>query len=178
MTVIADTYQAAIAVISPRYPPSTVRPACELKAPIASTKNVMVNRMNTTSTGRLKVIAATVIYAVKMPHASKNVPTAAGRASAGIPPTLNVTRSANAIQNAAIRGERRRTKRVVSLKLPHTCTELSRSAVAEGYAQNNGFCGFWNQAGVHSRENEGGQAESQRGRVAPDRRPIEPAAPL
>ena len=33
--------------------------------------------MNTTSTGRLKVVAATVIYAVKMPHASKNVPTAA-----------------------------------------------------------------------------------------------------
>jgi hypothetical protein len=47
------------------------------------------------------VIAATVIYAVKMPHASKNVPTAAGRASGGIPPTWNVTRSANAIQNAA-----------------------------------------------------------------------------
>jgi hypothetical protein len=36
MTVIADAYQAAIAVSSPRYPPSTVRPACELKAPIAS----------------------------------------------------------------------------------------------------------------------------------------------
>jgi hypothetical protein len=46
---------------SPRYPPSTVRPACELKAPIARTKNVMVNRMNTTSSGRLKVMAATVI---------------------------------------------------------------------------------------------------------------------
>ena len=67
MTVIADPYQAAIAVSSPRYPPSTVTPACELMAPNASTKNVMVNRMNTTSTGRLKVVAATVIYAVKMP---------------------------------------------------------------------------------------------------------------
>ena len=67
MTVIADTYQAPIAVSSPRYPPSTVRPACELKTPIASTKNVMANRMNTTSSGRLKVLAATVIYAVKMP---------------------------------------------------------------------------------------------------------------
>jgi hypothetical protein len=101
MTVIADTYQAPIAVTSPSYPSSTVRPACELKAPTASTKNVMVNKMNTTSSGRLKVIAATVIYAVKMPHASKNVPTAAGRASGGIPPTWIVTRSAKAIQNAA-----------------------------------------------------------------------------
>ena len=100
MTVIADAYQAANAVSSPRYPPSTVRPACELKAPMASTKKVMVNRMNTTSSGRLKVVAATVIYPVKMPHASKNVPTAAGRASAGIFATLNVTRRANAIQKA------------------------------------------------------------------------------
>jgi hypothetical protein len=57
----------------------------------------MVNRMNTTNTGRLKGIAATVIYAVKMVHASKNVPTHATRASAGIFATLNVTRRANAI---------------------------------------------------------------------------------
>src|SRR6516164_8961160 len=102
MTVFADAYQAAIAVTIPRYPPSVVRPApaAPAKAPNASTKNVMVKRTNTTKTGRLKVSAAIVMYAVKMPHASRKIPTAGGRASAGIFATLNVTSSANAIQKA------------------------------------------------------------------------------
>ena len=64
MTVIADAYQAATAVKSPRYPPNTARLACEVKFAIASTKNVMVKRTNTTNTGRLSVVAAIVIYAV------------------------------------------------------------------------------------------------------------------
>ena len=53
MTVIADAYQAATAVNSPRYPPNTARPGCEAKFAIASTKNVIVKSANTTSTGRL-----------------------------------------------------------------------------------------------------------------------------
>jgi len=63
MTVIADAYQAAIAVTRPRYPPSVVRPACDPKAPNAGTKNVIVNKTNTTKTGRLNVNAAIVMYA-------------------------------------------------------------------------------------------------------------------
>ena len=100
ITVIADAYQAAIAVKSPRYPPKTAIPGCEAKLAIASTKNVIVKSTNTINTGRLRVVAAIVIYAVKIPHANKNVPTAAGIALAGIFAAWNVTRIANAIQKA------------------------------------------------------------------------------
>src|SRR5262249_42756395 len=60
----------------------------------------------------------------------------------------------------SIRGERRRTKSIVSLKFPHTRAELRQSAVAEGQSQYNGFAGFWNPSGIHSRKYEGGQCES------------------
>jgi hypothetical protein len=97
---LADGYQAANAVKIPRYPPNTVSPAWDVKLPIASTKYVIVRRTNTVNTGRLRAVAATVIYAVKIAQASKNIPRAIGSAEAGIFPTLNVTRKANAIQNA------------------------------------------------------------------------------
>jgi hypothetical protein len=70
MTVIADAYQAATAV----------------KFAIANMKNVMVKRTNTINIGRLRVVAAIVIYAVKMPQASKNFPKVAGNAAGGIFP--------------------------------------------------------------------------------------------
>ena len=56
MTVIADTYQAPIAVTSPRYPPSTVRPACELKAPIA--------KLASCESAKTGAVGADIIYLV------------------------------------------------------------------------------------------------------------------
>src|SRR6516165_10573071 len=75
-------------------------PGCEANVAIAKTKNVIVKSTKTISTGRLSVVAATVMYAVKIPHANKNIPIAAGIAAAGIFAALNVTKSANAIQKA------------------------------------------------------------------------------
>jgi hypothetical protein len=91
---------------SPGTPPNTAMPGCEAKFAIASTKYVMVNSANTSNTGRLRVSAATVMYAVKMPHANKNIPTAAGMAAAGIFAALNVTRKRERDPESAVRGGR------------------------------------------------------------------------
>ena len=166
MTVIADTYQAPSAVISPRYPPSTVRPACELKAPIASTKKVMVNRMNTTQQWSTQSDCRDChICREDAPREQECSHSCGPRLRRNI---CNIERDQERKRDpeSRIGCERRRTKGIVPLKLPHTCT------------RNPWVLRLW-ESSQHSRPRERRWlARMQQGRAARDRQPIEPAAPL
>ena len=66
-----EAYQAARAVAMPTQPPSFVMPSVVVKSPIAMMMKVAVSSTNTARTAPLTRVAATDMYAVKRPHASR-----------------------------------------------------------------------------------------------------------
>src|SRR3954454_13748980 len=84
-----DAYQAASAVAMPSQPPSLWMPVDVANSPQASTKNVIVNSTKTRSTAPLTRVAATVMYSVKRPQASRNSPTPLA-ASPALTPVMSV----------------------------------------------------------------------------------------
>src|SRR3954467_14757768 len=76
VTAANDAYQAAIAVAMPIYPPAYVIDSLASALPTPSTRNVAASSKNTTEIATVVRSDAMNMYAVKMPHAIRNSPTA------------------------------------------------------------------------------------------------------
>src|SRR4051794_26935495 len=88
-----DAYQAAAAVATPSQPPTFVQPSEAWNAPIVRNTKVSVSSTNTVATAALTRSDPTAMYAVKIVHPSRNVPTVSATAAGGTSARTNFTKT-------------------------------------------------------------------------------------